>query len=195
MGRWQLATSSREERIRSRMQVVTVKSFLAEWGHRDKEEFLEAHPLPVLVGLGTVDVRLLHDPLKLASTAVISVELAPGERDEAPPSSLEGTVITLMGKHGPEQTRIVVGRTEPADIVVDDPSVSERHCSVERRGEGYVVQDLDSTNGTMVNGEPVHFPLAHTLRAEDVLTLGRCSFQFFTPKVLFSYMQIGSGAR
>ena len=42
------------------MQVVTVKSFLAEWAHREKEEFLEAHALPMLVGLGTVDDGLLH---------------------------------------------------------------------------------------------------------------------------------------
>jgi hypothetical protein len=145
----------------------------------------------MLVGLGTVDARLLHDPRQLAATAVISVEVAPGERRRRS-SSLAGIVIPLAGD---EQTRLVVGRSEPADIVVDDRSVSERHCAIERRGEGHVVRDLGSTNGTLLNGEPVQPPLARTLRSEDVLTTGRCSFQYFTPTVLFSYMQIGAGAR
>ena len=54
------------------------------------------------------------------------------------------------------EDRLVVGRrtyTEtPADILLDDPAVSRRHCLLYRRGEQILIQDLDSANHTFVNG-------------------------------------------
>ena len=50
---------------------------------------------------------------------------------------------------------MVVGRDPIADIRVDEPLVSRAHARIERRGEGYVVLDLGSTNLTRVNGEVV----------------------------------------
>jgi pSer/pThr/pTyr-binding forkhead associated (FHA) protein len=50
---------------------------------------------------------------------------------------------------------MLVGRDEGADIRVDEPLISRAHARIERRGEGYVVQDLGSTNLTRVNGEVV----------------------------------------
>lgn len=50
---------------------------------------------------------------------------------------------------------LVVGREDDADIRIDEPLVSRAHARLERRGDGWVVQDLGSTNLTRVNGEPV----------------------------------------
>jgi len=176
------------------MKVISVVALMREWHGRQREEFLDAHPKPVLVGLGAVNARLLHDPRRLSATPVIGVDLVPGEREEVS-SSLAGAVITVVGRGEGEPERIVVGRASLADIVVDDPSVSERHCVIERRGERYMVRDLGSTNGTLVNGDPLEVPLSHSLRDEDVLTVGRYSFQFFTPAVLHSYLQLSAAVR
>ncbi len=46
----------------------------------------------------------------------------------------------------------VVGRDAAVDFVLDDTLVSRRHFQVVRSGPAYVVEDLGSTNGTLLNG-------------------------------------------
>ena len=48
-----------------------------------------------------------------------------------------------------------IGRSAPADIVLADPRVSRSHCKVELAGEELKITDLNSTNGTFVDGERV----------------------------------------
>jgi hypothetical protein len=50
--------------------------------------------------------------------------------------------------------RVVVGRAD-ADFQLDDPEVSRRHCVVEVRGTTAFLTDLETTNGTMVEGERI----------------------------------------
>jgi pSer/pThr/pTyr-binding forkhead associated (FHA) protein len=51
-----------------------------------------------------------------------------------------------------------VGRDDTADLVLADPQVSRLHARVTPTGEGAVVEDLGSTNGTFVNGNEIHAP-------------------------------------
>ncbi|WP_338245514.1 TIR domain-containing protein [Aurantiacibacter hainanensis] len=55
-----------------------------------------------------------------------------------------------------------VGRVAPADIILDDRRISRRHCMIEVEGDDLVVTDLNSTNGTYVDGvrvsEPTRLP-------------------------------------
>ena len=48
-----------------------------------------------------------------------------------------------------------MGRSPDNDLILRDPATSGHHARVERRGEQFWVVDLGSTNGTLVNGEPV----------------------------------------
>ena len=50
------------------------------------------------------------------------------------------------------QPSVVIGRTEPATIVLEGGTVSRRHCELTRQGSQVVIADLGSTNGTYVNG-------------------------------------------
>jgi len=54
----------------------------------------------------------------------------------------------------------IIGRTAPADIVLEGGTVSRRHCRLEQAGGGIVLTDLGSTNGTVVNGDPIAAPVA-----------------------------------
>jgi pSer/pThr/pTyr-binding forkhead associated (FHA) protein len=54
----------------------------------------------------------------------------------------------------PAREPLVVGRKE-GDLLLDDPLVSGRHCQIVSRNGDYVLQDLGSTNGTMVDGRLV----------------------------------------
>ena len=50
---------------------------------------------------------------------------------------------------------ITIGRLPSCDIPVPDPNVSRKHAEIRPSGDGYVVIDLGSTNGTRVNGATV----------------------------------------
>ncbi len=53
---------------------------------------------------------------------------------------------------------LVIGRSADADLVLDDRTVSGRHCRLRLEGEGLVVEDLGSMNGTYVGGMPARGP-------------------------------------
>jgi len=66
---------------------------------------------------------------------------------------------------------VTVGRGSQNDLVLDgDEFASGRHARIELRGDGMWVQDLDSTNGTFVNGERVVG--AERMSPGDVLRIG-----------------------
>jgi hypothetical protein len=63
----------------------------------------------------------------------------------------------------------IIGRAPASDIVLEDPSVSRFHARLEVSGRRIDVRDLDSTNGTRVNGHPVN---AAPLEVGDEITFG-----------------------
>ena len=91
---------------------------------------------------------------------------------------LEREIATLSwnGKqHEIEKRRIVIGRSKDADIQVEDPNVSRRHAEVRQEGAAYWVVDLDSTNGTEVNGRRLK---RAKLRPGDTITVGSTELVF-----------------
>ena len=67
-----------------------------------------------------------------------------------------------------------LGRTARADFILDAPLVSRLHCRLSADASGQlVVEDLDSQNGTFVNGRKVD---RATLKPGDRLTVGRVDF-------------------
>jgi pSer/pThr/pTyr-binding forkhead associated (FHA) protein len=66
-----------------------------------------------------------------------------------------------------------VGRAPRADFVVDAPLVSRLHCRLTLQDDGLLVEDLESTNGTFVNGERV---TKLVMRHGDALRVGRVEF-------------------
>jgi predicted component of type VI protein secretion system len=66
--------------------------------------------------------------------------------------------------------RTVVGRSPEADVVLEDEGVSWNHLEIERKGEVLMATDLDSRNGTALNGEPLDRP--RRLRDGDTLIVG-----------------------
>jgi pSer/pThr/pTyr-binding forkhead associated (FHA) protein len=68
---------------------------------------------------------------------------------------------------------VLAGRCAEATVRIDDPRVSRRHCFISRLGHVPVARDLDSTNGTFVNGFKIDE--AH-LMPGDELKIGPCRF-------------------
>ena len=69
-----------------------------------------------------------------------------------------------------------IGRTTRADFILDAALVSRVHCrlTADSSSDRLVVEDLGSTNGTLVNGQRV---TKHAIKAGDVLTVGRVEFR------------------
>src|ERR1700736_5889781 len=70
---------------------------------------------------------------------------------------------------------ITIGRAPDNMIVIDDPSVSGRHAQLRLAGEVYRLKDLESTNGTRVNGIPV---TETALRFDDRIRFGGVEARF-----------------
>lgn len=57
--------------------------------------------------------------------------------------------------HRLEREKVTVGADRGCEVVIEEPSVTDRHASVRFQDGSFFVTDLDSTNGTFVNGERI----------------------------------------
>ncbi len=73
---------------------------------------------------------------------------------------------------------VTIGRLPDNDVVIDNLSVSRSHAAVAASGDGYVVRDLASRNGTMLNGAPV---TSARLADGDVISVGKYDILFQIP--------------
>ena len=69
--------------------------------------------------------------------------------------------------------QIKIGRDEDNDIVIDNAAVSRHHAKIKRAGDGYVVEDLGSTNGTFVNENRI--TQQEKLQDGDIVIVGKHS--------------------
>jgi pSer/pThr/pTyr-binding forkhead associated (FHA) protein len=56
-----------------------------------------------------------------------------------------------------ERREVVIGRGKECDLLLTDAHVSRKHARIYREGEVYYLQDLESKNGTYLNGVKVGF--------------------------------------
>ena len=86
-----------------------------------------------------------------------------------------GTSYTL------DQAEIFVGRDLGNDIVVNDAEISRRHARLYKHGDNYMVEDLGSTNGTIVNGQKIRGP--KELTNHDYVAMGQnIGYEFIDDK-------------
>jgi len=69
-----------------------------------------------------------------------------------------------------------LGRTQPSEVIVEDPFASSRHARIFARGPSNFIEDLGSTNGTVLNGSALKAP--QQLAAGDRITIGDTEFEY-----------------
>ena len=72
-------------------------------------------------------------------------------------------------------TAVTIGRLPDNSVIIENPAVSGHHARVIRDGDAIVLEDLESTNGTFVNGQHV---TRHTLQHGDVVLVGKHKLLF-----------------
>jgi predicted component of type VI protein secretion system len=73
--------------------------------------------------------------------------------------------------------RTTVGRVEDNAFQIAEPSVSSHHCEILLRGDQVIVKDLDSTNGTYINGQKVS---ESPIKSGQILRLGQLEMRLET---------------
>ena len=71
-----------------------------------------------------------------------------------------------------EKPTLLIGRDETCDLVIADRQVSRQHARIVLKGDGYILTDMGSKNGTFVNGREVGAP--HTLQDGDEIQIAYC---------------------
>jgi hypothetical protein len=89
-------------------------------------------------------------------------------------------VIAAMG-HQPGTNLDVgegatMGRSDGAEIRVDDPFASSAHARIFQRGDFMYVEDMGSTNGTYLNGRQIRTP--ERLKVADVIRIGDSEYRY-----------------
>ncbi|MBE3578590.1 MAG: FHA domain-containing protein [Caldanaerobacter subterraneus] len=68
-----------------------------------------------------------------------------------------------------------IGRSDECDIVIESPYVSAKHALIRKKGKRFYIEDLNSTNGTFVNGKRVKVA---RIKNGDIITLGDVDLKF-----------------
>jgi pSer/pThr/pTyr-binding forkhead associated (FHA) protein len=85
---------------------------------------------------------------------------------------------TIQRSEFDEFTTLKVGRNQDCDVMIDNLGVSRYHCEIVRKGDLCQVKDLNSGNGTYVNGSRITG--VHNLNAGDMISIGKFSLRYET---------------
>jgi Inner membrane component of T3SS, cytoplasmic domain len=113
----------------------------------------------------TSEISVEGLPLNLPSNQEISLKVLEGHE--------KGTIYPML------KPRITIGRAN-SDVIINDMLSSRIHCAVEVSDQTVLLRDLESTNGTLIEGAPIKTAL---LQNGSVFQIGAHSFQLvITPK-------------
>ncbi len=127
-------------------------------------QFLDHVGVGARPGPEPAEETVVNLDLGSAETGELGLEVLEGER--------KGEVIRLARR------ALLIGRVD-ADLSLKDPQVSRRHGMIEWLGNGYRYLDLQSTNGTLVNGRKVP---SHPLSPGDEIRIGGTLLRVVEPK-------------
>ena len=121
--------------------------------------------------MGPVQVDLKEsDNLRTGSFAIEATMV------EADGGAGAGSLLLPTGQRVPMSgSTVTIGRLQDCNIQLHDPNVSRHHAEVRPSGDGYVLADLGSTNGSRVNGMRVG---QHVLADGDEILIGNTKMRF-----------------
>ena len=112
------------------------------------------------------------------STMIYSPDGEPaGQLEDRPRSRPDRPLLLFDGKRlvvGP--AGVSLGRSRQCDVVLSDPNVSRQHAEIRPRGAAWVLTDLGSTNGSLLNGRRIDGP--EVVKPGDEIELGTSMITF-----------------
>lgn len=77
-----------------------------------------------------------------------------------------------------EQKEKKIGKSDQADVRIVRDTISQFHAKIDYQGEEYYLEDLNSTNGTFVNEEPLAYKERRKLQSDDIVRFADVRFRF-----------------
>jgi pSer/pThr/pTyr-binding forkhead associated (FHA) protein len=71
-----------------------------------------------------------------------------------------------------------IGNGKEADIQIDRDTISKIHARIDREEDCYYIEDLNSTNGTFVNEEPLAYKERRKLNSNDMISFADIRYRF-----------------
>jgi hypothetical protein len=165
---WVLGPGARRHRLARTLNAAYAEGLLSERTLAHRLDALFAGGLIDPAGLvGDLTRRRTRQPLGESVLATVTSLLQRLKGGASGTSDEPGILLALDWTGGCEE--MVVGRHPSCDVVVADETVSRRHAQLTFRDGGWVLQDLQSKNGTRLNGQYVG---RCRLRPGDQLGLG-----------------------
>lgn len=139
--------------------------------------------------LGPPVIRLVEDDSAASGTFRIEATVVEGTDEQADQAGPHTSLLQMSTEHDAElvvagskrrpyplaKDALTIGRLDSCDIALSDAGVSRKHAEVRREGDEWVVIDLNSTNGTVVNGTAVR---RHRLAPGDRIEVGETTIEF-----------------
>lgn len=145
-----------------RIRLSSYKSMIERFKNVLRSDVGEQKPFPRKTTEVRLDAVALQDPIERAQTHEPALIMLDGD--------LPGQVFRLR------QGRQIIGRRPECDIRLRERAVSGIHAEIVRNRDVVTINDLASTNGTLVNGTRIKHPVPLTQGA--LLKLGNCIFKF-----------------
>ena len=144
-----------------------------------RNAFVRYHRWPVLIGLGMYD-HVARSSFHGRATLVAKID----EDDEVRDSKTLVDRVWMICKEDKsgEKAGITLGKTSGNDLVIPEYTLSRSHCEFTLCRDGVMVTDLDSLNGTKIDGVRIETGVPILIPDGAQLTLGRCCFELLSPR-------------
>lgn len=161
-------------------ELLSPDEIAEEFGDRAAAPPAAASPTPDPVPVVTpVAAEPLMSPPPVSAVFDVEADESTGHALHAPTGIATVTIPGVEHDIVLASDRMVVGRLKACDICLPDKNASRQHAAIEREGTGWALRDLGSTNGTLLNGEPVD---RARLRDGDRITVGITELTFHEPR-------------
>jgi hypothetical protein len=165
------------------MPSVYLKDFKAELGMVGDVVFKGRYRTPVLIVVGKA-AELVDGPSGGDKTMVAERSAASKQA-----TALVDRVFPVAKAPHAQRGPIMLGRSGDNDIAIPEYSISKRQCYFEFEADGIKITDCGSTNGTLVDDDPIPPREPVVIRDGTKISLGRFAFVFHTANGFHAYVK------
>ena len=171
--------------------MIGIEPELREYVHAaqqmDRINFCKHFTDPLLIS-AAADLSELGEGFQTAKTNS-NLDIDPSQMQAPMPENVSPVVAVQPLLRDRDDVRI--GRREENDLVFNHASISGDQAVIHHLANSnrYALEDLNSTNGTRLNGVSIEPMLKVGLREGDSITFGSCTFLFYTPAGLYDMIR------